>query len=550
MHVNPAVRALVLAAAILPPSAASLAAQSDTWALTNARIQTVTRGVIDKGTIIIRKGLIEAVGPAVPVPADARVLDLGGKTVSPGLFDLTSSLGLPAPATPAGGGGPGGGGGGQQQAQAPRQGLDPERMIAKELRLAATDVKPVRDMGITSVLVAPNRGLFRGISALVPTRDDAGEATIIRSQVGEHIGYQGGGGGYPGTLLGVIAYQRQALYDAQRQGAIQDRYKANPRGMERPENDAGLDALVPVVKGQLPAFIDASNEREIRRALNLAEEFKLKGVIVGATEGWQAASALAKYPVVVSVNFPQAASVTGWSYRLSQRRTLNDSAASAREAQRIIEGNAGALHKAGVRFALASGGTREFLPNVRKAVAAGLPASVALEALTIRPAEMVGAGDILGSIEAGKIANLVVTNGDILTDSARVSTVFVDGIRYEVAPPPATRGGPGGGGNAPPAQIGGTWALNLNSPQGPVDITMTVAQDGASFSGSMTSMMGTQEVSEGRINGRNVTWSMSISVGGNTITLNYRGEVEGNRMTGSAEMGSFGSATFTAERRP
>ena len=75
-----------------------------------------------------------------------------------------------------------------------------------------------------------------------------------------------------------------------------------------------------------------------------------------------------------------------------------------------------------VKFALASGGTREFLPNVRKAVAAGLPANVALEALTIRPAEMVGAGDILGSVEAGKIANLVVTNGDILSDSARVST--------------------------------------------------------------------------------------------------------------------------------
>jgi hypothetical protein len=79
---------------------------------------------------------------------------------------------------------------------------------------------------------------------------------------------------------------------------------------------------------------------------------------------------------------------------------------------------------------------------------------------------------------------------------------------------------------------------------------MTVTQSGASFTGSMTSMMGTQEVSEGRINGRNVTWTMSVAVGGQTITLSYRGEVEGNRMTGSAEMGSFGSATFTAERRP
>src|SRR5687768_11914386 len=132
MRLTQAVRVLLLASAVSPLSAGSLAAQSDTWALTNARIQTVTRGVIDKGTIVIRKGLIEAVGASVPVPADARVLDLAGKTVTPGLFDLTSTLGLPTPAAPAAGGG-GGGGGAAPPAGAPRPGLSPERMVADEL---------------------------------------------------------------------------------------------------------------------------------------------------------------------------------------------------------------------------------------------------------------------------------------------------------------------------------------------------------------------------------------------------------------------------------
>ena len=191
MRLTPAVRALVLASALLPHAAASLPAQSDTWALTNARIQTVTKGVIEKGTILIRKGLIEAVGPTVALPSDARVIDLAGKTVTPGLFDLTSSLGLPsAPATGAGGGpgGAPGGGGGQQTQAALRQGLSPERQIATEIRLTATEVKPLRDAGITAVLVAPTRGLFRGMSALVPLRDDAGAGTVIKSQVAEHIG--------------------------------------------------------------------------------------------------------------------------------------------------------------------------------------------------------------------------------------------------------------------------------------------------------------------------------------------------------------------------
>jgi hypothetical protein len=255
---------------------------------------------------------------------------------------------------------------------------------------------------------------------------------------------------------------------------------------------------------------------------------------------------------VVSVNFPQPTQVTGWSYRMSIRHAPTDSAAAARQVQKLVEGNAAALNKAGIRFAIASGGSRDFVANVRKTIAAGLPANVALEAVTIRAAELAGAGEVLGSIEAGKIANLVVTNGDILSDSAKVSAVFVDGIRYAGPPASAARpnaaGGNGPGGAA--AQIAGTWGLTLQSPQGPMDITMSVNQSGASFSGTMTSMMGTQTIDEGQVNGRNVSWSLTMQVGGQSITLNYRGQVEGNRMTGSAELGSFGTATFTAEKRP
>lgn len=552
MRLTPAVRALTLAAALLPPTSASLLAQSDTWALTNARIQTVTKGVIDKGTILIRKGLIEAVGASVTIPADARVIDLSGKTVTPGLIDLTSSLGLAAPVAGGGGqGGGGGGGGGAQAAPSGPRGLEPERDVARELKVAPADVKPLRDAGITAVLVAPSRGLFRGMSALIPLRDSVDGAEVIRSQVAMHIGYQGVPGDYPGTLLGVIAYQRQAFFDAQRQGLLQDRYRTNPRGMERPDNDPGLDALVPVVRGQQPAFIDANNENEIRRAVRLAREFNLKATIVGATEGFEATDALAGRPTVVSMNFPQPAQTTGWSYRLSQRRAPNDSAAAACEAQKQIEGNAAALNQAGIKIALASGGTRpaDFVGNVRKAIAAGLPASVALEALTIRPAELAGAGEMLGSIEAGKIANLVVSNGDVLGDSARIGTVFVDGIRYEVAPPPARLAGAAGAAAAP-AQLGGSWTMTLNSPQGPMDLTMTVIQNGGTFSGNMVSQLGTTDISNGEIAGRTATWTVVVQVGGQSITLNYRGEVDGHRMTGSAELGSFGNATFTAERKP
>ena len=546
-----AAAAMVTAVGVAPP----LAAQEGTWALTNARIQTVSRGVIERGTVVIRNGLIEAVGASVAVPPDARVLDLTGRTVTPGILDLTSSLGLPAAPAQPDGGGSGGGGGGQAAASAgPRPGTQPEKNVLADLRIPPAEIRTLRDAGITAILVAPSRGMFRGQSALVPLRDSAGPSDAVRGTAAAHFGYQGVPGDYPGTLLGVVAHQRQRLYDAQRHGLLIDRWRQNPKGMTRPDNDPALEALVPVVRGQMPAFIEANNENEIRRAVRLGKEFQLKLTVVGATEAFQATDALAGQTAVVSVNFPRPTDMTRWSYRISLKPPAGDSAVWARESERLAQGNAAALHRAGIKFALASGGSRpaDFLSNVRKAIAAGLPAQAALEALTLRAAEIAGAGDILGSIETGKIANVVVTEGDLLSDSARVRTVFVDGIRYEVAPPPAGRPvSPGGGsGGAPAVQVAGTWLMTLNSPQGVMEITMRFTQTGTTFAGTLTSTLGDQQVEDGQVAGRVVTWRSTVQFGGQALALSYRAEVDGNRMTGAAEVGTFGSSPFTAERRP
>src|SRR6476620_6666470 len=164
-------------ALVLPRDAHSQApAPAGTWALTNARIETITKGTIEKGTIVIRDGIIEAVGANVKPPGDARVVDLTGRTVYPGFIDLTSSMGLPTPPQPQGGfGGGGGGGGGGQNAGAPARnvGLEPGRVIANEVAPAGADIRAARDAGITTALVAPARGTFRGLSALIPMRDDS-----------------------------------------------------------------------------------------------------------------------------------------------------------------------------------------------------------------------------------------------------------------------------------------------------------------------------------------------------------------------------------------
>ncbi len=575
-------RAATLCAALLLIVATRSRAQQGTWALTNARIETVTHGVIAKGTVVIRDGLIAAVGADVAVPADARVVDLTGRTIYPGIIDLTSSLGL-TEAAPAGGAGRGAaaavpqtGAGGPSAQSGPRYvGLEPERLIADELKPAQADLTATRASGITAVLSAPTRGAFRGRSALVPVRDSAGTRDVIKSPVALHMGYQGTGGGfggggraqYPGTLLGVIAYERQHFYDARRQSMLEDRYKASPRGTPRPPNDEALDALIPVVKRELPVFFAASNENEIRRAVSIAKEFNIDMDIVGATEGFRAVDALqaTHRPVIVSVDYPRATDVTGWAYRSAQRLPANDSARADSAGTAQIQGNAAALMHAGVKFALASGGrTSDFLPNVRKAIAAGLPRDSALMDITLRPAEIAGVSEQLGSVETGKAADLVVTEGDLLGDSGKVRMVFVDGIRYGVdAPPPAQaanggrgrfgRGGrPGGGGgaNADLAQVAGTWDFTVNGQDGPTQATGTFNQNGASFSGNITSHLGTADFSGGTVDGRHVTWSHQMTINGANITVSWSGDVDGNRISGNVTAGDMGTFTFTGEKRP
>jgi len=561
MRLVPFARAGIAVLVPLLAVAVPARAQGGPWVLTNVRIETVTRGVIERGTVVIRDGLIAAVGADVAVPADARVLDLAGKTVLPAFIDLTSSLGLASTPAPSAGGRPGAGAAAAASAgaEATPVGLEPYRVVADELRPAAADVKAERDAGFGAVLSAPNRGAFRGLSALVPLRDSAAALALIRSPVALHMGFQPVAGRYPGTLLGVIAYERQAFYDAQRQGALLDRYHASPRGMERPASDRRLNALVPVVRGELPVLFAANNENEIRRAVAMAREFNLALTVVGATEGFRALDALQanRRPVVVSVDFPRAPEVTGWTFRAGIRHAPDDSAAADSAARRVIEGNAAALNNAGLRVVLASGGVlrpAEFLANVRKAIAAGLPRDVALEALTIRPAEIAGAADQLGSIEAGKVANLVVTDGDLLGDSAKVGAVFVDGVRYEVIAPAAparggTRGAVGAGAEAS-AQVGGGWTVTVTTPQGSQAMTMTLAQSGDAFTGTMTSEMGSLAVADGQIAGRTVTWSVTVPMGGQTMVVNFHGEIDGTHMRGTAELGAMGSAPFTAEKNP
>ena len=290
----------------------------DTYAITNARIVTVSGPVIERGTVVIRNGLIAAAGANITAPPDARVIDGAGLTVYPGLIDSYTNLALPE-AAPAPSPGGGGGGGAffllQQQPRPPSgpnstqpAGLQPEVMVEDVIRPGGTEIESWRNTGVTTALTSPRSGIWMGQSALINLSGETPQQMIVRSPVAMHVGFTPlRSGAYPGSLMGVFSTLRQMMLDAQRYRDSMQIYERNPRGMRRPETDRSLAALIPVVDGRMPVVMLANTEREIARALDLASEFKLKLIIAGGQEADRVADRLAKQnvPVLLSLNLPR-----------------------------------------------------------------------------------------------------------------------------------------------------------------------------------------------------------------------------------------------------
>jgi len=179
----------------------------------------------------------------------------------------------------------------------------------------------------------------------------------------------------------------------------------------------------------------------------------------------------------------------------------------------------------------------------------------ALRALTINAAEILGASDQLGTIEVGKIANLVVASGDLLAKETKVRHVFIDGDQIELKKPDAApaRGGmgggrPGGPPSGPAADPSGTWSLVVQSPQGDIAAQLTLAKDGEQISGTLGTPMGNIAIKTGRVTGNQVRLTATVDMGGQTIDTVISGAIEGDSMRGTMAMGAMGSFEFTGTR--
>jgi imidazolonepropionase-like amidohydrolase len=516
------------------------------FAIKGAKIITVSGKVIENGTVVMANGLITAVGTDAKIPPEAWVIDGKGLTVYPGLIDAFTDVGLPAaPAGPPGGGGPGAGGPpSAQQQQRPSMGPEdrpsttPWRAAADELQPNERRIEQWRSAGFTTVLSAPKTGIFPGQGAVVDLAGERPGDMVVKTPATLHITLQQPGGffGFPGSLFGVIAYIKQIFLDAAQARAADEIYTTSPKGLERPAYDRATHVLNAALRANRPVFFPATTKAQIVRALELNEQLKTNLVLYHVQQGYEAANEIAakKVPVLVSLKWPE------------KDREADPEAEETLRTLRFRDkapSTPAALDKAGVKFAFYSdsiSNPKDILKNAKKSIDAGLKADAALRAFTMSAAEILGVADRLGSIEAGKIANLVVTDGDIFNDKTKVKYVFVDGRKFEVkeqAPPP---GLPGGG--APSGNLTGKWMLTVVTPDGtqPASLDLTQTADG-SISGTVTSSYGTARISKGSLTGNRFSFTFPLDVGQGVQDVHMSGTIEGNTIKGS---GSVGDSTF------
>lgn len=449
--------AIAASAAAVLMAGFAFAEPPGTVAIRNARIVTVSGPVIAKGTVILRNGLIADVGESVIVPADAWVIEGEGLTVYPGLIDGLSTLGLGS-AAPSGQGaaaaGAGRGAGATAAAGPPSHGPQDRPLTTSWLR-AADEVKTsdhrlelARNVGFTSAVTFPKKGIFAGEGAIINLGADRDADMVIVPAAGQYItmATNSFGGGFPSALFGTIAYIRQLYLDAGRYQRVKAQYDSNPRGLPRPEYDRALEGVIASPRILLPA----SNIIQISRMIKFSAELKQKTILYGLDEGYKAADLVkaSGLPVLVSLRWPEKPR-DGDPDEVESLKTL--------ELRDKAPSTPAVLAKNGILFAFYSDTVdqpRDLFKDVRKAMANGLSATDALKALTINVAEIYGVADRLGSIEKGKIANLVVTSGELLQERPPVKMVFIDGVKYDPAPEAPAPGAGGGrnGGGAPAAR--------------------------------------------------------------------------------------------------
>ncbi len=534
-----------------------------TLAVTEARIVTEPGVVLERGTVLLRDGRIVAVGPEVVVPPDAVVLKLPGFTVVPGFIDAGSSRLIPENVTLP------------QVARRPVDaskeaiaGLQPDDHAAMtpqfETHLVVStseaDLAKYRRGGFCVVHVVPKGRIASGQSCLVSlTGAPPREAVIRANAMSSFRIWERSADHYPSTMMGVFAHLRQKFLDAER-AALQTKLAADQPTIDPAPLDPVWTALATLRATEQPVLWDVARQDDYERALTFSNEWGLSPVLWGLHEPprdyapWRDQELTA----FVSLDFgeepaePKDDSAAD-DPRGHYPKRLEDARITAERKARWRErvGLAAALHEHQIEFGFSTEGLKsaeEALAAVRRTISAGLPAELALGALTLLPANLLGIDADHGKLAPGYWGNLTILTGPLEHADSKVRGTIVRGRLFDEHPtikpvaPPTQNTSPG-------VTIEGTWDVTFETGEPPFQATWELQPAGQGFGGRFLSPQGDGVITRGVVKEQSLELDVSIGAGAGAVSLKFTGEVREGRITGRVKSPFAAATSFTAKRR-
>jgi len=522
------------------------------YALTNATIIQAPGRKIEKGTVVMKDGLITAVGAGVSIPPEAIVIKADSMYVYAGFIDGLSHTGITKPKEER-----------PERQKDPgnpppdKAGINPQNDVRDFINPSDKSIEELRNLGFTVSLTVPYGNFLPGSGAIVLLGGKSADDMVLVNKAGLYSELTGAQGMYPNTVMAVMAKWRELYKNASLNKSYAASYASNSNGISRPTSDRILEAFYPVIDQRIPMVFKSERVMETQRVFTLKNDLGFPLIIGDVKEGWpiidKIKSSGAK--VFLSLDLPDEVKKDDKkdekgrgskkdSVKTEKPKSVLDIEKEGLEKRKkesiaLYASQSSAFSKAGVEFGFSAltAKTKDIQANLRRMISAGLSEDAALASLTTSPAKILGLSDRLGSIDNGKMANLVVSDKPYFNEKAKVRYVFVDGNFYKIEVKDEKKDAK--------ATAKGTWNYTSENPQdksGKIDIK----EDKGKHSGTITSAGGKEvELKDTVLKENSLTFSFEGTGGKQEVTV----KIDGDSFDGTVK-GSQGSFSIKAKRDP
>jgi imidazolonepropionase-like amidohydrolase len=522
---------------------------TSSFAITNATVFTEPGKAGVKSTILIQDGVIAGVGNNLSIPKEAKLIAGDSLFVYAGFIDGASNTGITKPKDP----------------ERPENfvssdppdeiaGITPSRSAVDQFAMDSK-VEELRKGGFTVLQIVPEGGMIAGKAAIMVLGNET-SSNLIMENTALTVSFKGSRGMYPGTAAGVMAKFRDVYKNAELTKINSDKYASVP-GVKRPDIDDTFMGMKDVISKSTPVMFSASSELEIRRVLKLQKELGFNLILTDLEnyEGVIPEMKAAGVKVLIKAEVPDDKAI-----KAQKKDATEDVKAQYIRVKESFDkaiAQAGKLEAAGIPFSFTTVGVKagDIGKSLKTMIDGGLSETGALAALTTNPAAMMGMSRELGTIEKGKMANLVLTTDTLFKEDTQIKHVIADGYLFDYetkAKKKATEDGDA----TDAVKIAGNWDYTTESPAGSGGGVITIKKDSNEYSGTISyddpggSGKLTTPIKDVKLDGSSLSFAFDVNAQGMSIVVEISGTIDGNSMDGTMSIGQFGSFPFEATLAP